>query len=88
MAKESSEPEVDLEGAREVLADLLHGKFQPAASLVDAESYYTTEHIFSMLDRHSPEQLPKRLFRDAMLLLGFKEHVLDDEIVWLVKAAG
>jgi hypothetical protein len=88
MAKDREEPvRLDIEEACKRLEDLLHGKFRKATDAGDADAYYTTEELFSMVDGHSPELVPKPQFREALLKLGYVEMRLESQFVWLLRTA-
>lgn len=75
------------EEQREALLDLLTSHFRPAESAAEADHMYPTSQLFHIIVEHSPGLIPPEALRDALLKLGYKEHMVGDEFRWMLKSA-
>lgn len=71
---------------REQLHDLLSGHFRPAKSAADAENMFTTAHMLSIIQDHSPGLVEPAGLREMLLDLGYQEVFVQDEFRWLVRS--
>lgn len=73
-----------LENQKEKLNDLLGAHFRPAKDAGEALMMWTTDMLFTKIEEHSPELIPKPALRGALLALGYQEEFIGDQFVWLL----
>lgn len=73
-----------LEQVQEALGDLMCKHFRPVSDGCEVSQMLTTEQMLHMVNSHSPDLVPPKLFRDAMLGLGYTEKLMGTEFRWLL----
>lgn len=72
---------------QERVFELVRGRFRPASE-ADADNFYSTEQLFSMLADHEPLLAESKFgLRTCLLALEFTEHLIGDQFFWAVRNA-
>ncbi len=70
---------------QERIFELLSVRFRPAKDAGEADDFYSTDQLFTLLSDHEPDLLPvKPILRTVLLQIGYQEYFLGDQYMWAV----